>query len=130
MPYYINPVTGTIEKITKSQKGALDEYYRSQSFDSFIGSNFGAPTLALSFFVVAAPIILAGISQFLKKADPDFDFEGSLDTQILESLKSGFPSFALFTGLPLKAMLVGMDIGKELGTDPASLLERLLKFAK
>jgi len=53
MPYYINPVTGDVTKITKAQKGSIDEYNRSQALVSLLGSTTGPPTVA---FLVLAPV--------------------------------------------------------------------------
>jgi len=116
MPYYINPVTGSIEKITKSQKGALDEYYRSQSFDSLLGSNFGAPTLALSFFVIAAPLILGPLLAWVKgKGDDTLDeMVDKLNPLVALALKGATLGFEA-TGAGA-TMPTDFDLGKMIAT--------------
>ena len=59
MPYYINPVSGTVEKITKAQKGALDEHRRAEAMNALLGSDFGVASVALSTVLVLSPIITA-----------------------------------------------------------------------
>jgi len=119
MPYYINPVTGSVEKITKSQKGALDEYYRSQSLDSLLGSNFGAPTLALSIFVIAAPLILGPLFAWLSanKASNGIVIDEMLDKLnpligiALKGAKLGFEASGAGATMPKD-----FDLGKMIAT--------------
>ncbi len=65
MPYYINPVTGTVEKITKAQKGALDEHRRAAALNSLLASDFGVASVTLPLLLIAAPLVTAWIAKEL-----------------------------------------------------------------
>ena len=94
MPYYLNEVSGKIEKATKLQKEAYNEHMRAKSLASLLGSDFGAPTIATMLSAIFGPIIIMVLAkQGIKLADEAgfFDMLKSAFTKEANKFLIGIP---------------------------------------
>jgi hypothetical protein len=63
MPYYLNKVTGKVEKVTKLQKQAVLESQRAEALQSLLGAQFTAPTGAVLLGLIFGPLLLAFLAK-------------------------------------------------------------------
>ena len=79
MPFALIPDGYKLQKVTKLQKEAVDNFYRSQNVDSFLEGQ-ASGELVKAVAIVVTPIVLAALA---KQVDlPDFNITDFIDKQI------------------------------------------------
>ncbi len=63
MPYYLNRITGKVEKITKAQKEAVREVERADALRALLGAQFTAPTGAVILGLIVGPLLFAFLAK-------------------------------------------------------------------
>ena len=79
MAFALIPDGYKLQKVSKLQKEAIDQFYRSQNIDSFLDGQ-ASGELVKAVAIVVTPIVLAALA---KQVDlPDFNITEFIDKQL------------------------------------------------